>query len=61
MLEVTDDEGSTHLLIGIKYTGIVIDPNSPIRNTPHSTIRVFYETKVGNYQQKTEAAIHQYL
>ena len=35
ILELTDDEGSIHLIINIRYTVIVVDPNSPIRNTPH--------------------------
>ena len=43
-MEVTDDEGAIHLLIGIKCTQIVVDTNSPIQNTQHSPIRVFYET-----------------
>ena len=40
ILEVTDEEGETHLLINIKCTGIVTDPRPPIRNTAHSMRRV---------------------
>ena len=42
VLEVTDDKGKIHLLINLKCTGIVTEPRSSIRNTPHSTGRVFY-------------------
>ena len=45
MLEVTDDEGAIHLLIGLKYTMIVADTGSPILNMPHFTRPVFCETK----------------
>ena len=48
MLEVTDDEGSIHLLMGIKCIGIVKESILPIQNTPHSMIHVFYETKGEN-------------
>ena len=46
ILEVNDDEGAIQLLINIKYTVIVADTGFPIRNTPHSTSLVFYETNV---------------
>ena len=46
ILDVTDDEGEIHLLIGIKYTLIVADTVSPIPTTPHSTSLVLCETKV---------------
>ena len=55
ILDVTDDETAIHLLMGIKYTGIVTEPSSPIRNTPHSMSHVFCETKAINYQHNTEA------
>ena len=60
-MEVTGDEGEIYLLIGIKGTGMVIDPRSPIRNTPHSMSRVFCKTKVGNCQNKTEDTTDHYL
>ena len=43
-LEGTDDEVEIKLLINIECTVIVIEPVSPIRNTPHSTSPVFCET-----------------
>ena len=46
MLEVNDDEGEIHLLVGIKYTVIVADTTPPIITTPHSTSLVFCETRV---------------
>ena len=49
-LEVTDDEGANHLLISIKYTVIVVETVSPIRNSRHPTSRVFCETKFRDYQ-----------
>ena len=54
-LDVADDEGSIHLLINLKYTVIVTDPRSPIKNTPHYMILVFCETIVRDYQYKIEA------
>ena len=46
ILEVTDDEGELHFLVGIKYTVIVADTVSPILTTPHSTSLVLWETRV---------------
>ena len=46
ILEVADEEGGMHLLIGLKYTVIVTDNDSLIRTTPQSTRLVFCETKV---------------
>ena len=46
ILEVTDDEGEVHLLVGIKYIVIVTEPRSSIRNMTHSTSLVLCETKV---------------
>ena len=45
-LEVTDDEGAIHLLIGIKYIVVVVDTGNPVLTTPHATSLVSYETKV---------------
>ena len=45
-LEVTDDEGAIHLLIGIIYTVIVLDTGTPVLTTPHATSLVSYETNV---------------
>ena len=52
-LEGNDDEGEVHLLINIKCTVILVEPVSPIRNTPHSTSLVLCETNVIYYQYKT--------
>ena len=60
-MEVTDDKEAIYLLVGLKYTVIVEDPRSPIRNTPHSMSLVFYETKVRDPQYKTELATYHYL
>ena len=46
MLEVTDDEGSIHLLICIKYTFIVADIGSSVLTTPHSVSLLLCETRV---------------
>ena len=46
VLEVTDDEGEINLLINIRYTVVVAEPNSPILNTPHYTSLVLCETNV---------------
>ena len=46
MLEVTDDEGEVNLLIGLKFTVIVTEYRSSIRNMTHSTSLVFCKTKV---------------
>ena len=46
VLEVTDDEGAIHLLIGLKFTVIVKNPSSSILNMPYSKSLVFYETNV---------------
>ena len=43
ILEVTDFELAAHLLINTKYTVVVADPVSPIRDTPHSAILIFCE------------------
>ena len=45
-MEVTDDEGAIHLLIGIKYIVVVVDTGNPVLTTPHATSLVSYETKV---------------
>ena len=50
ILEVTDDEREIHLLLNLKYIVIVVDPVSPIRNTPHSMSLLFYKTNVIYYQ-----------
>ena len=55
ILEVTNDEGEIHLLIGLKYTLIVSDTVSPILTASHSNILVFYETNVRDSQYKIEA------
>ena len=44
MLEVTDDEGSVQLTINIRYSVIVAELDSHIRNMPHSTSLVLCET-----------------
>ena len=46
MLEVTDDEGEMHLLIGLKYTVIVSDTVPPILTMPHSTSFFFCNNNV---------------
>ena len=46
ILEVTDDYGEIHLLVGIKCIGMLADTVSYILTTPHSTSLVFCETKV---------------
>ena len=61
ILEVVDDEGAIQLLLNNKYTVILVDPGSPIRNNPHSTILFLGETNTRDYQYKTEAATHHYL
>ena len=48
-------EGEIYLLINPKVTMIVKENVSLIRNTPHSTSLVFYETNVRYYQYRTEA------
>ena len=55
ILDVTEDEVAMHLLISLKFTVKLAETGSPIRNTPHSTIRVFCETKVVHSQHNTEA------
>ena len=44
-MKVTDDDGGIYLLIGLKYTVLVVDTAPPIITTPHSTNLVFCETK----------------
>ena len=56
IVEVTDDKGSIHLLIDIIFAAIVEEIGSPIRNMPHSTSLVFFETIVVYHQYKTEAS-----
>ena len=51
--EVTGNKGVILLLINIKCTVIVVDHGSPIRNMPHSTILIFYETNFIYPQYKT--------
>ena len=60
MFEGNDDEVAIHLLISLKCTVIVGDTGSPVRNTPHFTSRVFYETKVIRFQHNTEATTDHY-
>ena len=52
-MEITDDEGEIHSLIGLKYAVIVEDTSSPNLTTPHSTSLVLYETNVRNSKYKT--------
>ena len=56
----TDDEGEIHLLISLKCTVIVAEPNSSIQNTPYYRSCVICETKVGNYQHNIEATTDHY-
>ena len=61
ILEVTDDEGEIQLLMSLKCAVIVAETAPPIRNTPHSTSRLLCETKVENYQHKTETTTYHYI
>ena len=45
-MEITDYEGVIQVLINIRYTVIVKDTDSPIRNTQYSKRLVFCETNV---------------
>ena len=46
ILEVTDDDGAIHLLIGLKYTVIMADTGSPVLTKPHFISLALCETKV---------------
>ena len=61
ILEVTDDEVATHLLINVKYIVIVAEPAPPIQNTPHSTSLVLCETIVIFSQYNTKKATGHYF
>ena len=61
ILEDTDDEGEIHVLLYFKYTVMVVQPVSPIKNIPHSMRVVFFETIIRYYQHKTEAAPYYYF
>ena len=54
VFEVTKDEGSVQLLINIRYTVIVAEPDYPIRNIPQSTSLVFFENNVRDSQYKID-------
>ena len=59
--EVTNDEGAIYLLINIRYTMIMADPESPIRNMSQSTSLVLFETNIRGQQYKTEVTTCHYL
>ena len=46
ILEGADDELGIKVILNLKYTVIVVEPVSPIWNTPHSKSLVFCETNV---------------
>ena len=58
IFEVTDSEGTIHLLINTKYTVIFAELVYPIWNTPHSMRLLLCETIVIDYQYQTEAATY---
>ena len=61
MLEVTDDEEESHLLINLKYTMTVADTSSPILTTPHCTSLVLCQTNNRDHQYNTVADTDHYL
>ena len=60
-MEVTDDKGVIHLLINLKCILILVDPITPFQNVPHSTIFVWFEINIRDYQYKIEADIDHYI
>ena len=61
ILEGTDDEVRIHLLIDIKCAVIVVEPVSPIQNTPHFMRLFFCENNIRDHKYKTEAGKDHYL
>ena len=60
ILEVTYGEGEIQLLINLKFSVIVAEPGSPIRNPLHSTSFLLCETIITYSQYKTETSIGNY-